>query len=296
MFRKIQLGYYALMSTTALLFNALLVAGPIIIFSLFKLFIPIKSVRFQCTSILQFIAKQWVNLNLLATKFISPAEIEIENNANLDKNGSYLIISNHSSWLDTLILQLTFHNKIAFPKFFMKFQMFYVPLIGLVCWALEFPAMRRYSKAYLAKNPDKVGEDIRRTKEYCSRLPIRPTTIINFVEGTRYNKGKAKKSDYENLLNPKAGGIAVILDSLSDRIDGILNTTIVYESHSESLWKFMCRQTKKIKIKVDFIPLSEISIGDYFNNEDDKKKFQTWLNDLWKANDQYISNTMAKLK
>lgn len=294
MFNEIKTIYYAILSVAVLLFNASIVAMPIIVLSLLKLIIPIKSVRFVLTTMLEYVARVWVAMNILATKIMSPTNIDIEIATELDKQKSYLIISNHRSWLDTLILQLTFHNKIAFPKFFMKFQMFYVPLIGLICWALEFPAMKRYKKEYLEKHPEKKGEDILRTKEYCAKLPTRPTTIVNFIEGTRRTEQKAKKSDFKNLLNPKAGGIAVILESLN-RIDGILNTTIVYETADESLWRFMCRETKNIKVKVDFIPKSEIPLGDYFNNEADKKNFQNWLNKLWEKNDNYISQAEIEL-
>ncbi len=147
----------------------------------------------------------------MITELFSPTEIEFEQNAELSKKHTYLVISNHKSWLDTLILMLAFHKKIPFPKFFMKFQMFFVPLIGMVAWALEFPAMKRYSKDYIAKHPEKKGKDIEMTQKYCRNLSTRPTTIVNFVEGTRYAKEKALNSQYSHLLNPKAGGIAVIL-------------------------------------------------------------------------------------
>ena len=223
------------------------------------------------------------------TRLLSPTKIKIDCDTDLDIKKSYLIISNHQSWLDTLILQLAFHKNIVFPKFFMKFQIFFVPILGLVCWGLEFPAMRRYSKEYLKKNPHKKGEDIRRTKEYCQNLPLRPTTIVNFVEGTRYTNEKAKKSDYKKLLNPKAGGIAVVLNSLGDRLDGILNTTLIYESENESLWCFLCRKTKNITVKVEFIPIKDIPIGNYFENDEDKKIFQQWINDIWQKKDNLIN-------
>ncbi len=294
MLNKIKTTYYAIISIIVLLFNASIVASPIITLSLLKLIIPIKSVRYVLTTMLEFVARVWVAMNIFATKSLSPTNISIDMPTDINKDGSYLIISNHRSWLDTLIVQLTFHNKVAFPKFFMKFQMFFVPLVGLICWALEFPAMRRYKKHYIEKHPEKKGEDIRRTKEYCSKLPVRPTTIVNFVEGTRRTEQKAKKSNFANLLNPKAGGIAVILESL-DRIDGILNTTIVYETDDESLWRFMCRETKNIKVKVDFIPKGEIPLGDYFNNDTDKQIFQNWLNNLWQENDNYIEKTQQQI-
>lgn len=281
--------YYAIFSIVCLMSSALVAFIPIFIFSLAKLLIPIKAIRYFCTSAVQYSVSVWVSFAILITKLFSPTEIEFEQNAELDPKGSYLIISNHKSWLDTFILMLAFHKKIAFPKFFMKFQIFFVPILGLIAWALEFPAMRRYSKEYVAQNPEKKGEDIKKTLEYCKGLSVRPTTIVNFVEGTRSTTEKLKNSNFKNLLSPKAGGIAVILKSLSGRMTGVLNTTIVYDNPDQTLWDFMVRKTKNIKVKVDLIPIDEVPVGDYFNCEKDKQNFQNWLNDIWQKNDEYFS-------
>ncbi|MGQ4001801.1 acetyltransferase [Francisellaceae bacterium CB299] len=293
MFKVMKYGYYGLFSITAMLINSAIVFLPVVFFSLLKLIVPIKSIRYHCTTAVQALASFWVSFAIMITELFSPTEIEFEQNAELSKKHTYLVISNHKSWLDTLILMLAFHKKIPFPKFFMKFQMFFVPLIGMVAWALEFPAMKRYSKDYIAKHPEKKGKDIEMTQKYCRNLSTRPTTIVNFVEGTRYAKEKALNSRYSHLLNPKAGGIAVILKSLSDKMVGVLNTTIVYDNPNQTLWDFMIRKTKKIKVKVDFIPIVDVPLGDYFNNPKDKQVFQKWLNDLWLTKDRYIDSKLS---
>ena len=294
MLKALKYTYYGLFSILCLLVSTSMVFIPVVFFSILKLIIPIKNIKYHCTTAVQALVSFWVSFAILITKLFSPTEIEFEQNAELNRKNSYLIISNHKSWLDTLVLMLAFHKKIPFPKFFMKFQMFFVPVIGIVCWALEFPAMKRYSKEYIAKHPEKKGKDIEMTKEYCKSLSDRPTTIVNFVEGTRNTKEKAKSSDFKNLLNPKAGGIAVILKSLSGKMTGILNTTIVYENPNQTLWNFMIRKTKKIKVKVDFIPITDVPTGDYFNSATDKKTFQNWLNSLWLKNDKYIQQKLNK--
>ena len=290
MFKAIKYGYYTLFSITVLLINSGIVFLPLVFFSLIKVIVPIKRVQYHCTTVVQALASFWVSFTILITKMLSPTEIEFEQNTKLSKKNTYLVISNHKSWLDTLVLMLAFHKKIPFPKFFMKSQMFFVPIIGMVCWALEFPAMKRYSKSYIAQHPEKKGKDIEMTQKYCKNLSDRPTTIVNFVEGTRYTKEKAVDTKYSYLLNPKAGGIAVILKSLSDRMIGVLNTTIVYDNPNQTLWDFMICRTKKIKIKVDFIPIKDVPLGDYFNNAEDKQIFQDWLNNLWLNKDKYIDS------
>ncbi|MEY8717257.1 acyltransferase [Francisella philomiragia] len=295
MINVIKHAYYGLFSLVCLMSTAIIAFIPVFIFSLVKFLIPIKSIRYFCTSAVQYSVSLWVSFVILIAKFFSPTKIEVEQNKELDKNGSYLIICNHKSWLDTFVLMMIFHKKIAFPKFFMKFQVFFIPVLGLIAWALEFPAMKRYKKEYLKKHPEKKGEDLKKTVEYCKKLSSRPTTIVNFVEGTRYTSQKALKSAYKNLLNPKAGGIAVILKSLSDRMVGVLNTTIVYDNPKQTLWDYMIRKTKKIKVKIDLIPISEVPMGDYFTSETDKEYFQVWLNKLWQTNDEYISKEAKKI-
>ncbi|WP_150465616.1 acyltransferase [Francisella sp. SYW-2] len=295
MINVIKYAYYGLFSIVCLMSTAIITFIPVFIFSLIKLLVPIKGIRYFCTSAVQYFVSVWVSVVIFIARFLSPTEIDVDQNKELDKNGSYLIICNHKSWLDTFILMMIFHKKIAFPKFFMKFQVFFIPVLGLIAWALEFPAMRRYKKEYLKQHPEKKGEDIKKTVEYCKKLSSRPTTIVNFVEGTRYTSQKAVKSNYKNLLNPKAGGIAVILKSLSDRMVGVLNTTIVYDNPKQTLWDYMTRRTKQIKVKVDLIPISEVPMGDYFSSEADKEHFQTWLNQLWQTNDEYISKEAKKI-
>ncbi|MBK2025347.1 acyltransferase [Francisella philomiragia] len=295
MINVIKYAYYGLFSLVCLMSTAIIAFIPVFIFSLVKLLIPIKSIRYFCTSAVQYSVSLWISFVILIAKFFLPTKIEVEQNKELDKNGSYLIICNHKSWLDTFVLMMIFHKKIAFPKFFMKFQVFFIPVLGLIAWALEFPAMKRYKKEYLKKHPEKKGEDLKKTVEYCKKLSSRPTTIVNFVEGTRYTSHKALKSAYKNLLNPKAGGIAVILKSLSDRMVGVLNTTIVYDNPKQTLWDYMIRKTKKIKVKIDLIPISEVPMGDYFTSETDKEYFQVWLNKLWQTNDEYISKEAKKI-
>ena len=57
----------------------------------------------------------------------------------------YLVLSNHRSWVDILVLQSVFRGRIPFLKFFLKQQLIWVPLLGLAWWALDFPFMRRHS-------------------------------------------------------------------------------------------------------------------------------------------------------
>ena len=61
---------------------------------------------------------------------------------------------NHQSWVDIFALQHLLNRRIPLLKFFLKQQLIYVPVIGIAWWALDFPFMRRHSKAALRKHPE----------------------------------------------------------------------------------------------------------------------------------------------
>ena len=132
MFKVIKYGYYALFSVTALLINSAIVFLPVVFFSLLKLIIPIRSVKYHCITVVQALASFWVSSTIFIIKILSATEIEFEQDAELNEASTYLVISNHKSWLDTLILMLAFHKKIPSLKFFMKFQMFFLMVLVLI--------------------------------------------------------------------------------------------------------------------------------------------------------------------
>ena len=73
--------------------------------------------------------------------------------------------------------------------------------------------MKRYSKAFLEKNPHLIGKDVEATRKACEKFKFSPISIMNFVEGTRYTEEKheKQKSPYTHLLKPKAGGVAFVI-------------------------------------------------------------------------------------
>ncbi len=62
-----------------------------------------------------------------------------------------------------------------------------------------------------------------------------PTTVINFVEGTRFTPSKAKQhsSVYRHLMPPKAAGLSLALAGLGDQFEKIVNVTLDYPDNSE---------------------------------------------------------------
>src|SRR5690554_851256 len=114
-------------------------------FTLLKIVLPIPAVQKVITAILNWIAESWIRLT-------QKMDWSIERPNNLDKNGWYFVISNHQSWVDILVLQHALNGRIPLLKFFLKQELIKVPIMGAAWWALDFPFMKRYSKAYLEKH------------------------------------------------------------------------------------------------------------------------------------------------
>ena len=275
-------------------FNTLFWFCPIIVFSFLKL-VPIRPWQKLLSYLLDGCATAWISVNNLNQRSTSNTNWDVEGIDELTRNDWYLVISNHQSWVDILVLQRLFNRKIPFLKFFLKKELIWVPVLGIAWWALDFPFMRRYSKAFLTKNPHLKGKDLETTRKACEKFRDKPVSIMNFVEGTRWTefKHKAQNAPYKHLLNPRAGGMAYVLSAMGDQLHKLLDVTIHYPEGNPSFWDFLCGKVKNIQVRVKVIPISELLntqvFGmDYFDNPEQKERFQIWLNQLWLQKDQTL--------
>lgn len=173
-----------------------------------------------------------------------------------------------------------------------------MPLLGLAWWALEMPFMKRHSRKEIAANPALRGEDLETTRKACEKLRLYPSSVINFLEGTRFTPEKhaRQKPPFQHLLKPKAGGLAFVLASLGDKMRNYLDVTIAYPGEY-SFWDFMCGRMKKVIINVNRLILPDwIFAGDYLNDEDFRQRFQSWVNDLWVKKDAELSALKQELR
>lgn len=208
----------------------------------------------------------------------------------------YMLISNHQSWLDIVILFNTFLYRIPILKFFMKRELITVPIIGQACWMMDYPLMYRYNKEFLKKHPEMKGKDLETTRKSCEHFKNTPTSVITFVEGTRNTKLKHKRqnSPYKYLLKPKAGGFSFVLYALSDCMKQIVDVTLVYPMRPVTLWDFMCGKLDNIFIDIKIRDITPDIIGNYVDNQEFRIKFQQWLNEVWSEKDRTIAEIIEK--
>ncbi|EMV9186157.1 1-acyl-sn-glycerol-3-phosphate acyltransferase, partial [Escherichia coli] len=196
-----------------LLLNTLILIGPMMLIALLKLVVPGQTAKDACSRGVMWIAETWAEIDKAIFALMTPTVWDIRGGAQLRGDTSYLVISNHQSWVDIPALVQAFNRKTPYFKFFLKKELIWVPFLGLAFWALDYPFMKRYSKAFLEKHPELKGKDLEITKAACEKFKRMPVTVVNYLEGTRFTPAKQaqQQSPYQNLLRPKAGGVAFVL-------------------------------------------------------------------------------------
>ena len=268
---------------------------PLFIMAVLKAAVPIRGWRRGCSRLLNAIAENWIWGNNLNQKLTSSTRWDVKGAEQLDMSQWYLVLANHQSWADIVILQRIFHRRIPFLKFFIKKELFWLPLLGQAWWALDFPFIKRYPKEKIQRNPELRGKDLAVTRNACRRFKQIPISIMNFVEGTRFTlqKHRQQRSPYTHLLNPRAGGIAAVLNAMGDRIHRILDVTIVYPGGRHSFWALLCGNIEEIKVRVRSLPVGSELLGDPLNDGGFRLRFQQWLNALWAEKDRQIDELLA---
>lgn len=272
---------------------------PLVSLGLLRFIIPLKKWRQLTKKLMEFLHAIWLRSNYFLLNWITSIEWEVKGLDQLQYKEWYLLISNHQSWADILILQYIFNQKIPPLKFFLKKELLWtLPIASWACWLLDFPFMHRYSKAKIAKHPELKNKDVEETKKASTKFKSIPTTVVNFVEGTRFSQKKhqLQASPYQYLLRPKAAGIAFSLAVLGDFFHKILNVTIIYPPHQVSLLDFLSGNTKKIIVNIETIPITKDWLGDYDNDRHFRITFQKKLNELWAQKDQLIKTQLKNFK
>jgi 1-acyl-sn-glycerol-3-phosphate acyltransferase len=264
--------------------------------ALVKFLLPVPAVRRRLNRVMTALAEGWIGTNNALFRAMGVLPLDVRGLEGLSIREWYLVVSNHRSWVDILVLQAVFNRRIPFLKFFLKQQLIWVPMLGLAWWALDFPFMKRYSSAHLAKHPEDRGKDLEATREACRKFGEIPTSVMNFVEGTRFTPQKhaASGSPYRHLLSPRAGGVAFVLAAMGGMLHSLLDVTIAYSSGTPSLWDLCCGRVDRVVVDVQRRPIDDwMAAGDYSNDPAFRERFQAWLGALWSEKDARLDRLLA---
>jgi 1-acyl-sn-glycerol-3-phosphate acyltransferase len=242
-------------------------------------------VRRATDRVLNALASLWVRGNNAWIGAVARTRWDVAGLDGLQRDQWYVVASNHQSWVDILVLQKVFSGRAPFLKFFLKRELLYVPVIGLAWWALDFPFMQR--KGALSSRAD-----LDRARRACEKFRLVPTSVINFLEGTRFTRTKhdRQQSPYAHLLKPKVGGLAAALATLGHQCRALLDVTIVYPHGAPAFRDLLCGRVTEVVVRVRQRPIpAEFFDGDYATDAGFRERLQRWVNDLWADKDRLIA-------
>jgi 1-acyl-sn-glycerol-3-phosphate acyltransferase len=278
------------LSGLLLVTNTLICFSVLFPFSLLKL-LPVKPLQKLCTKVMIRIAEFWIGCNSGWMRLAGHTEWDIQGRERLDHDGWYLVTSNHQSWVDILVLQHNLNRRMPMLKFFLKQELIWVPIIGICWWALDFPFMKRYTKAYLDRHPEKAGQDVAATRRACEKFKHTPVAVFNFLEGTRLTEAKRQeqKSPFRHLLKPKSGGVAFVLDAMGTQLRSLVDITIHYPDGAPTFWDLLSGQIRKVVVRCRIRPIPAEFLGkNYQEDEAFRAEFQDWINGLWRDKDAQL--------
>lgn len=263
--------------------------------ALVRVLMPGEKLRRKLYGLMQALPSYWIGGNGVVLRLTTRIEWKVEGLERLPKEGWYVLVANHQSWADILILQQVFNRKLPTLKFFLKKQLIWLPFAGQACWLLDFPFMERPDKRLLKRNPTMKGKDIEATRIACQKFKQSPSTVINFLEGTRFSlaKRQQQKSPYQYLLKPKSSGLATALCVLESYVHTLIDVTIVYPNPLITAWDFFCGRMKTIIVKIQVLPIPSKFLHHFIENRNVRAEFQQWINRLWEEKDTFIKQVKS---
>ena len=280
-----------IIATLLFALNVIFWPSIVFFFSILKFILPLAPLRRVFDRILPWLAENWISCNSAWMGLTQKTNWDVQGLDNLNYHNWYLVSSNHQSWVDIFVMQHLLNRRIPFMKFFLKRELIWVPVMGLAWWALDFPFLRRHSIEYLKKHPEQKGKDFATTRKACEKFADTPTSVMNFLEGTRFTRARhaRQQSPYQYLLKPKAGGIALAINVLGDKFHSLLDLTIVYPDGIPTFWEFLCGKVKRIIVHIGQLEVPQKLLhGDYDGDQVFRAAFQQWVQQLWQEKDLQI--------
>lgn len=238
--------------------------------SIISWLIPLPAVSRWCFVIVDHIYRFAVKVDSFWMTKVVGIELIIKGEPSTDS--APVVICNHRSWFDIPLVQEVITGNGPIIKFLVKREIAWVPIIGWICLALNFPMLRRSKKDGARKRDFSIIQKATKTHgEEAGALLI-------FPEGTRFSELKKtnQESPYNKLLKPKTGGLKMIKQHVSADTN-LVDVTINYHQEDIRIWNCLHGDPSKITITIEHFKLAEIDDLD------------TWLNQRWLEKDKILS-------
>ena len=230
-------------SNFCLLLNLCFWLVPLTSFSLLKSFLPGRGPRAWADRGLTFCYRHAAMVNSFWMERLLGIKIEVF--GKLPAHPAPLMVANHQSWLDIVVLQgIVTGKRGPMLKFLVKRELMWVPVLGWICWALKLPSLRR------GKGQGAQRQDYQTIRGFTQKLGQENGGLLIFPEGTRFTaeKHRAQASPYRHLLRPKPGGLRICLDTAPPKTP-VIDFTLVYEGEPH-FWNGLGGATRKIEVHI----------------------------------------------
>ncbi len=191
----------------------------------------------------------------------------------LARERSYVVLANHLSWMDIFIIQSVFARTGLIVKFLTKRELAWMPVLGLIFLAFDFPLLRRRARTGMDEKA-RSRDDRRRVRQACAVLTDAPGAMLTFAEGTRFTAEKQQRNEspYRHLLRPKLGGVSAVCDAVGGPV---IDLTLCYPG-AGSFWRMLAGGAPA--------PLVHVELADVPETAD----LRDWLNERWRAKDERL--------
>ena len=251
--------------------------------------------RSALTQRMDLIIDLWVSANKGLIRALRLIDIEVEWPPEpLGRHRWYMVVSNHQTWTDIILLQSVLRPALPPLKFFTKRELIWLPLVGLAMKLLGFPYVRRarqpggdHSAASAAKDRDAINAA-------CTVFRNHPTAVLSFLEGTRFTPAKrdARNSRFQHLLNPKFGGLSAVLSGLADQLDTLIDVTIHYPGDPPGFWDFLQGKCPCARMRVDAHRLTDGTRGP--DPAAQRGQVGAFIEELWREKDARLGEAEAE--
>lgn len=250
--------------------NLVLWIVPLVLLTLARALAPAPGFRTACTRTIDHIYRLAVHVDSFLLQRTLGIDIRIHGDRPVDSRQTCIVVSNHRSWFDILLLQHTITGQGPILKFLIKRELVWVPVVGWICLALDFPRLERGRRA--------GGRERDLNSVVAATVGLRdsPGALVSFAEGTRFTRRKHQErgSDFRHLLNPRAGGLTVMLEELPDV--PVIDVTIIYSTDDISFWRCLAGELKSVDLILNACHANDIA------------DVREWLNERWRAKDELI--------
>ncbi|MXW00788.1 MAG: hypothetical protein F4X59_09850 [Holophagales bacterium] len=231
-----------------------------------------------------------VRVDNVLLRRISGASWNVEE-LTLDRSRPHIVLANHRSWADILIVQSLVATRGPIVKFLCKRELLYLPIFGLIIVAFDFPVLRRQAQRGIDAG-SRRGDDRRRVTEAAAALLESPAAILSFAEGTRFtvakrdansraagegHKASRTAPQYQHLLPPRAGGLGAMIEALAPGGGSIVDVTLAYPRPS-TFWEFLGGTAGSVEVAWEAIPIAAVEAAEV----------TSWLNDRWRRKEALL--------